>query len=125
MAADSAGEAQVVSDHRTGARLTANGLRLDGDRIEPLRGPVDGGGETGRSCSHNGDVVELLLGLQMGAKGRCKRDGSRLHHDVTVIEERRWQLGGVQVKVGEQLSARRGVLVVEPIGYRVALEQIA
>ena len=56
------GEAQVVLDRRALPGLAAWRLAFDDDCLQALGGAVDGGGEPGRSATHDAQVVEGLLG---------------------------------------------------------------
>ena len=83
---DAAGEAQVVADHRAGAGLTADCLRLEHDGGEPLGRAVHRGRETrGPGADHRqvGDEVGgQLRGRAVHRRGEVGQ--RRPDHDVAL-----------------------------------------
>src|SRR5439155_16635611 len=65
-AADAGGEAEVVLDPARRSRLAAERRALDDQRVEPLGGAVDGGGEAGRAAADD-EQVDLLARRQLAA----------------------------------------------------------
>ena len=63
-AADPGREAEVVLDPPRGAGLAAEHGALDDQRVEALRGAVDGGAEAGRAAAED-QQVDLLARLQL------------------------------------------------------------
>ncbi len=87
-AADASWEAEVVLDPRRRARLTSERASVEHDHGEALRGPVDGGTETCRPGSHDGDVVQpRRIDRVDEAKATREVDVTRVVEDAAVRAE--------------------------------------
>jgi hypothetical protein len=64
--ADPGGEAEIVLDPARRSRLTAQRGALDDQRVEPLRGTVDGGGEAAGAATDD-EQVDFLATLELTA----------------------------------------------------------
>src|SRR5688572_11111818 len=54
-------KAQIVLDSRTEAGLSARGLSLHNNCLEPFRGAVNSGCQPGRPSSHNHQIEKISL----------------------------------------------------------------
>src|SRR5581483_881784 len=62
------GEAQIIFDARTGARLPAWSFAFDQHRAQPFGCSVDGGGQTRRAGADNDQIVKRHVGMGAQAK---------------------------------------------------------
>ncbi len=80
-------KAEVILDSCAGAGLSAGGVLLDHDRLQPLGRPVDRGGEPGGAGTYDDQVVKGSLGV--GRHADLVRQGAqvRIHQGAAVGEE--------------------------------------
>ena len=121
-AADASGESEVIADHRAGSRLAADHLTLDDERPQPIRRRVDRRGETRRPCSDDDDIVEAAFGLRLDAEHPRDLEVRRVRQ-AAVTEDHGRQSARVP-DVSQQTLALVGVVRVEPVRERAALEEI-
>ena len=92
--ADAAREPEIVPDHRARPRLPARRLRFDDQRAQPVRGAVDRGGETGRACPGDDQIVEPTLGFDVPAEHLGDLGVRRIPQHL-VAEDHRGQMASV------------------------------
>ena len=117
-------EPEVILDPRGGPGLAARRLALDDDRPQPLRGPVDPGGEARRACPDHDHVVLGRRGLGVEAEHLGDATQARPHRGLAVDHsDRRPVLGGGQRPAPLLLLTRVGRDPAE--GDPVAVEETA
>ena len=122
-AADPAREAEVVANQRARARLASDGLALDDQRAQPLRGRIDGGGEAGGPGPDHGEI-ELPCLAELGRDSECRRELelARVDQGRPVADERDRPCGRRAAGGDEQLAARVAVGIDERMRHPAAGE---
>lgn len=118
------GKPKVVLDARAHARLPAGSLGLDQQRAEPLRGPVHGRGQPGRTRPHDHQVVVAELGILGHADAGCNlRDRGSL--DDSAVGEHHQRQACALPRGLHHLPGLIGDFDVEPlVGDLVAPEEV-
>ncbi len=125
-AAEAGGKAEVVLDPARLAGLTAGRLALDHDRLQALRGAVDGRGETGGAAADDDEVVVVLRRRAGDAEALGELEhGWALEHGA-VLEQHDGQALGADAGDLQQLTRLVVALDVEPTrGHAIAHEEVA
>src|SRR6187402_326852 len=97
LAADTAGEAEVVLDLGTGARLPPRRIRFEDQRTKPLAGAVHRRSKSGRTRANDDQVVELLGSPCAHTQLLCEFHLGRPDHDGPVPEDHRGEPGSVDI----------------------------
>ena len=122
-------EAKVVLDPRALARLPTRRLPLEQQRLEALRGAVDGGGQASRPAADDDEVVEGLLGAGAEADPLGDLDVGRLRQGRAVGEDDHRQASAGGALAAHRLDQTAALLVgldVEPaVGDLVARQELA
>ncbi len=124
-AAESAGEAEVVLDPRALPGLPAGRVALDHQRLQPLGGSVDRGGQAGRAAADDDQVVEGQLRLRLEADLLGDRDVGWVGQVGTVREEEQREGGSLNPGQLHQLVGLGAALDVQPpVGHLVARQEV-
>ena len=123
-AGETLGEAEVVLDRRALPGLAARGVALDDHGLQPLRRGVHRGGETGRTGTHDAQVVERLLGPRAQAEGVGELDGRRGAEGDPVGQRHHRQVVGAGLREVEEPGGLLALVHLEPaVGHVVVGEE--
>jgi len=125
LAGDAGGKAQVVLDLRAGPRLPAWSQGLEHERLQPLGGSVDRGGEPAGTGAHHHEVEGVLGVHRLGEPqliGEHGRGGIAEH--ALPRGNHHGQLVSRQLEAGEEATGIRvGLRVEQPVGIAVARQE--
>ena len=122
---DAVGKPRVVADERARPRLATRDRLLEEHGIEALGRGVHGGGQPGRTCSHDGELTCVDVVVDPDADHASEIWQARVHGDLPVVADHDGQPRAVDTCLVEELTTGLALQGVEAEGEVEACQHVA